>query len=159
MNATLSSRLGPVFVLAFFAGAAPAQEKVFPKAALDVLKKAEQFEIYSLDGDGKAFRGYAVLGKADVKDEKTRQKIVAALVKGVEDVKKNVTSAARYPRFGLRATADKITVDLIFEFNAEWYEYWIGDKHYFQRPTTAVAEPIFEEILREAKVPLAKKRP
>src|SRR5262245_37894829 len=86
--------------LAAFAGAAAAQEKL-PKAALDILQKAEAFEVYSLAGDAvkDEFHGYKVLGKTTVKDAKTREKVAAAIAKGVEDGNNNkFMGAARNPR-------------------------------------------------------------
>ena len=74
-------------LLGVWTGAAGAQEGL-PKEALAILQNAKEIEVLSLDPrvrDAKGFHNYKVIGKTAVKDEATRKKVVAALVKAVNE--------------------------------------------------------------------------
>src|SRR5262249_37765355 len=68
----------------------PAKDNKLPPEVVDILSKAEQIELLSLDpkseGDKSkdAFHEYKVLGKTAVKDAEARKKLIESLTKGME---------------------------------------------------------------------------
>ena len=118
MQLALAAILGLTVV-----SSAEGKKNELPADARAILEKAESFELYSLDPDpaGKKrkakgeLHGWWVLGKTIVKEADARQKIRAALLKGVAD-----STGRRHecfePRHGLKASRGSKTVDLVICF-------------------------------------------
>ena len=156
-----------VLTLAFLGSASADDAKnQFPESVQAVLDKADQIEVLSLDPwiardkIKNDFHGTEVLGKTVLKDAEARTKLVAALTKGVKDKKGEVATAAFYPRYAIRATQGKKTVDLLISLDDSVVLVYVGDAEAPAAPdvfTTKSARPLLDAILRDAKVPQASK--
>jgi hypothetical protein len=137
------------------------EDSKFPQAYRDVLEKADQFELLSLNPEPQQekskddFHGWKVLGKTTVKDEATRKKLIAAFKKGVAD---NDGRAAKCfnPRHGIRASHDGKTADFVICFECLQVSAFMGDKQ-SNFLTTESPASAFNEALKDAKVPLSNK--
>lgn len=140
---------------------AAARDNKLPDAAKSLLDKAEQIELFSLDPSREEekpkveFHGWKVLGSTIIKD-KVKTKALEAVYAGI---KESDGTAARcfIPRHGIRAQLDKKTVDLVICFECYQIQVFIDD----ERPPTVLTarspEPTLDQILKDAKVPLAPK--
>jgi hypothetical protein len=142
-----------------------AADNKLPDKAKAILDKAKSYELYSLDpgkGDDEmvkdGFHGYKVLGKSTVKDDKARDKLRTALVKGIKDSKGEIAKCFN-PRHGIRATHDGQSVDLLicFECLQIYVYYGKGDKREANVLTTRSPQPTFDKILKDAGVKLPEK--
>jgi hypothetical protein len=142
------------------ARAADEKNKI-PDAAKAILEKADEFELYSLDPDRTkekpkdAFHGWKVLGKTAIKDKKDRERVLAAVFKGVADSDGSV-AACFNPRHGIRAVKGETTVELVICFECLSLEIWQGEK----RSTALTAhtpQPALDKVLKDAGVTLPKR--
>jgi hypothetical protein len=144
--------------------AQPAQPNL-PDRAKAILDKASAFELYSLDPDEEKnprdkparLRGWKVLGKTTVKTPgDAGKKLLAALEKALD---KGGGAKCFDPRHAIHAEYEGKTVDLLICFECEWvYVYFDGKKEAAAKLTIDRAiQPVFDNVLREAKIPLAKK--
>jgi hypothetical protein len=152
-----------VFFLLGVAGVAADEKNKLPNEARAILERAEQFELLSLEPkkDDKApkdaFHGWKVLGRTAVKDAESRKKLVAALLKGVEDASEKDAARCFIPRHGIRATHAGKTADFVICFECSYVEVLVGGKKLegaFVKPSP---QPTFDKVLRDAKIPLSKK--
>ena len=131
-----------------------------PEEARNVLEKAGQWEVLSLDpvqpkekpADG--FHGYKVLGKTTVKGD-VQKELVAALLKGMEgDIK---PAKCFDPRHGIRATHEGKTVELVICFQCAQFNVYVGadgeGKHLL---IGKGPEPALDKVLKDAGIPKAK---
>lgn len=136
-----------------------AEEKGLPEAALAILDKAEQLEVWSLDpverGAKDDFHGWKVLGKTSVKNADTGKPLMSALKKGIAD-SDGIAAACFNPRHGVRAIVDGKTVDLVICFECFSLQVFEGDKKHSVL-TTRSPQASFDQVLRDAKVPLPSK--
>jgi hypothetical protein len=132
-----------------------------PKDVRAVLDKADRFELLSLDPTRQKekpkddFRGWKVLGRTEVKDAETRKKLVAALYKGIADSDGTV-AACFNPRHGIRATHDGKTVELVICYECLSMQAHLGETR-SSALTTRSPQKTFDQVLRDAKVPLPPK--
>jgi hypothetical protein len=152
-----------LLTLAVAAGArADKKENKIPDDLRSMLEKADQFELLSLDPRPQQekpkddFHGWKVLGKTTVKDADVRQKLVAALKKGVAE-NTGIVAACFNPRHGIRVTVDGKTADFVICFECYQVQVFVGDKKGDGFLTTNSPQPTFDGVLRDAKVPLAEK--
>ena len=142
-------------------GPAPAQRKDrLPAAVKDVLNKAEQLELYSLepgnankDDKPETLHGWKVLGKTTVKDARARKELIEAAGKP----SRKGGAKCFEPRHAIRATHAGKTVDLVICFECSWVYVYEGDKETAKLTVDRKEQPAFDRVLREAKVPLPKK--
>jgi hypothetical protein len=143
------------------AGCAARGDKL-PAQARDALTKANRFELFSLDPNqkrekpGEGFHGWEVLGTTAVEDAGIRQKIVAALEKGVQE-NQGVAAECFNPRHGIRATRGDQTTDFVICFECLQVEVYVGDKRTNSFLVSRSPQPLFDKILRDAGVPLPAK--
>jgi|GEM_PF-1129113 len=139
----------------------PVGDKV-PEHLLTLLEKADQFELLSLNPERSKekaaddFHGYKVLGKTTVKDAEVRKKLVAALKKGVED-NDGAAAGCFNPRHGIRVTRDGKTADFVICFECVFMKVYLGDKLEKGLRTTSSPKDTFDDVLKEAKIPLPEK--
>ena len=170
MKALFSIFLAIGMVLAWGPSSGSEEEKSKNRLApevLEILKKADHFELFSCDPEfrenkdkGKednGFHGFKVLGGIPIKSEKQRQMLVEALVAGMAE--KNIMPAKCFiPRHGIRASAGKKQVDLVICFECSQLDvYLIPDDT--QRKRLLIGRSpagVFNKVLREAKIPMAK---
>lgn len=128
-----------------------------PAAVVTALEKAEQLEVYSLDGERDVkdgWHGAKVLGQTTVKG-KAVQEVGALIKKGVAEG--DGGAKCFVPRHGVRIVHDKKTYDLVICFECHWvyvHTEGAGDPKPFV--TSAAAEKALNKILTDAKVPLDK---
>lgn len=159
----------------FLGGAMAGEERrnAMPAEAQAILEKATPYELLSLEPSGsdddedkdkkvEKFHGWRVLGKTAVKEADARKTVLTALVKGMAE---NDGSAAKCfnPRHGLRAVHDKKTVDLVICFECLQVEVYVDGKQVHPAGargpflTSESPQPTLDMLLKDAKVPLARK--
>jgi hypothetical protein len=162
MKAAVS--LLPVFLALLGAGGESRAEvkRQISAEAREILNKAKTIELYSLGPElqdagskdkGPTLHDWRVLGKTTVKDAKTRGALMAAFKKtpGTKGAK------CFEPRHAVRATHGGKTIDLIICFECSWIYVYEGDTHTTILVVPSKGQPVFDKVLRAAKVPLPKK--
>jgi hypothetical protein len=94
-----------------------AKEKPLPDKAWDVLRGAEEIDVFQLDPTGpEVFVGeWKYLGKCTAKGPGTRAEIIRALEEGVKKADKKKDGKFE-PRYGVRATSGNTTVEMVIDF-------------------------------------------
>jgi hypothetical protein len=139
-----------------------AGERAPSRPAKAILDKADQLELYSLEPDEKeaaanpdgGFHGWKILGRTTVKDAEQREKLLAALYKGLKDSKGEMAKCFN-PRHGIRATAGGKSVDAVICFECLQVVYYVGGRQ-TKDTLTEAPQRVFDEVLKEAKVPLPR---
>jgi hypothetical protein len=151
----------PVALVIGFSAQVAGQEKKIPDQARAILENASQFELLSI-GHGPSpknptddFHGWPVIGKTTIKDPNTRNRLVAALEKGVEENKGDSMKCFN-PRHGIRATRDGITADFVVCFECFQVMVYVAGEQEQRFLITASPAPVFNQTLQHAKVPLAR---
>jgi hypothetical protein len=151
----------PVALVIGLSAQVAAQDNKIPDQAREILEKASQFELLSI-GHGPStkkpaedFHGWPVIGKTTVEDSNTRNRLVYALEKGVEENKGDSMKCFN-PRHGIRGAHGGKTADFVICFECfQVVVYVTGEKE--QRfLITASPAPVFNQTLQHAKVPLAR---
>src|SRR5262245_8032731 len=108
------------------------KKQQLPKSAGSILKKADRFELYSLDPNatklkpGQSFHGWKGLGKTLIKGKKVQEKIMSALARGIAEQRGAIADCFK-PRHGIRAVRKKEKVDLVICFEC-FQVLVLGDK-------------------------------
>ena len=151
----------PVAVVIGLSAQVTAQDNKIPDQAREILEKASQFELLSI-GHGPStkkpaedFRGWTVIGKTTVEDPDTRNRLVAALEKGVEENKGDSMKCFN-PRHGIRVTHDGKTADFVICFECFQVMVYVAGEREQRFLITASPAPVFNQTLQHAKVPLAR---
>jgi hypothetical protein len=138
-------------------------EGKIPAAVKTILEKADAYELFSLDPGSReekpkdTFQDWKVLGKTRVDKAETRKQLVAALEKGITDNPDSVANCFE-PRHGIRATHQGKTVDLVICFRCAQIQVFLDGKRVEPDILTwKTQEPVFDQVLKDAKVPLAPK--
>jgi hypothetical protein len=142
-----------------------------PQDEVRQLEKATSFELYSLEpmadpdthepdydpnGPGERLHGWRILGKTAVRDEPTRRKLIDALKEGME--RDGVGAKCFDPRHAIRRMAGGQPVDLLICFECGNVALFRGETRVGGYPNVARSvQSVFDEVLKEAGVPLAKK--
>src|SRR5262245_4244391 len=151
----------PVALVIGLSAQVAAQDNKIPDQAREILENASQFELLSI-GHGPSpknptddFHGWPVIRKTKVEDSNTRNRLVSALEKGVEENKGDSMKCFN-PRHGIRANHNGMTADFVICFECfQVMVYVTGEKE--QRfLITASPAPVFNQTLQHAKVPLAR---
>jgi hypothetical protein len=138
------------------------KENKIPEKLRALLEKAEKFELLSLSPDDReekpkdAFHGWRVLGRTTVKDAEIRKKLVAAFEKGVAE-NKGIVAKCFNPRHGIRLTVADETADFVICFECYQVKAFIGDKQAEGFLVTDSPKGVFDDVLKEANVPLPAK--
>ena len=138
------------------------EENKIPDHLQTILENAEQFDLLSLDPkDSKEkpknnFHGWRVLGKTTVRDAETRKKLLAAFKKGVAENKGEVARCFN-PRHGIRVTHDGKILDFVICFECYQVHAFAGDKQDKSFLVTDSPQATFDNVLKEANVPMAEK--
>jgi hypothetical protein len=137
--------------------APPGIEKGIPAAAKTILEQADEFELFSLDprpprkpAKG-TFHGYKILGSTEVQDTSTRRRLVTALERGIAE-NEGIMMACFNPRHGIHVTRAKEHADFVICFECDQIQ--ISGAASGEVLTTGSPQPIFNQVLRDAKVPL-----
>lgn len=129
-----------------------------PGVASVALDTAEQYELLSLDPERAdapspdLFHDYRVLGKTVITDRATRARLDKALRGGVKRAFSRVRCFS--PRHGIRVTTGGQTTDIVICFECAQVQVWNGSQRIADWDTGASPQPVFDNVLREANVPL-----
>lgn len=133
-------------------------ENKLPDDMAKALEKADEIEIYSLNGElnhPDGWHGAKVLGKTTLTKAADRKTVVAAIKKGIEEG----TRGARcfIPRHGLRVTYQGTTYDFLICFECHWVYIYTNPS---DKPLVLLIgespEKAFNKILTAAQIELAK---
>lgn len=162
------ARRVPVLVLCvalvpLWAGCLSTAGGKFPKPVAEALAAPDELVLYSLepgkfgdkDGAPNTFHGHTILGRTEVTDAKTQKRLVDALKRGVSDHDGSV-AACFIPHHGLRVRKGDQVIDLVVCFKcAQVNVYENGTRGEGVLISTS-PRATFNEVLKQAKVPLSK---
>ena len=139
-----------------------AAEKELPQQAKAILSKVSEFTLYSLEPHEKAdktnsLHGEKVLGKTMVKDAAVRKQLLSTLEKSIAKPEKGGAKCF-WPRHAIRATHEGKTVDVPICFECGWVYVYLDNEDAIRIQMDTAGQEPFDDVLRKAKVPLAKKR-
>jgi hypothetical protein len=105
---------------------------------------------------GEVLYGYPVLGKVEVSDPARRREVIAAIKSAVRD-KSAVQAKCFDPRHAIRVVKGNETIELVICFSCHNYDgYRQGVRVTKLTPSiSGSAQPLIDQTLREAGVPLA----
>lgn len=153
-----------VALLPLWAGCLSMAESKLPKTVAEALAAPDEFILYSLepgkpgakdDADAKTFHGHTILGQTEVMDAKTQKKLVDAFHRGVSDHDGSV-AACFIPHHGVRVRKGKQVVDLVVCFKCAQVNVYENDKKSEGVLISTAPRATFNEVLKQAKVPLSK---
>lgn len=138
-----------------------------PDDAAGQLWLAGSFDLYSLEPrydpawPGEQFHGWRSLGKITVSDGTTRRKLLRALRKALREG--GYSAKCFDPRHGIEWTRNGKSSYLLICFQCSNAEFirdgeWVGKRPGDYLPIARDIEPIFDEVLARADIPLAKKK-
>jgi hypothetical protein len=134
---------------------------------LAVLDSPDRVTLYSIRGDafrftrkkhpGEEFRGFPVLGRNEINDERKCRALAAALKQGINSAPGDVY-ACFWPRHALRVTSGGRTIDFLICFECEWV-YVYDESSEKRLHVSKGSQPIFDQSLLDAGLKLAKDVP
>jgi hypothetical protein len=138
--------------------------KRLPRVAVDALEEADRYELLSLDPERQSvqptsspsdlFHGWRVLGRVVLTDSATRHRLNDALRGGAESIL-SPPAMCFNPRHGIRVTRDGRTTDFLICFECEQVQVRVGDQLVADWLTDSSPQPVFDQVLQQAGVPLA----
>lgn len=141
----------------------PGCSKPIPDDAGLAIENATEFELFSLDpfpkkrADRKRnFRRWSVLGSTVIKDQETRERLIAEFKTAVADHRGGAAKCFN-PRHGIRTVHDGSTHEFVvcFEcFQVQWYVDGVETSGFLISDSPQAS---FDSILENAKIPLAEK--
>ena len=130
--------------------------RTIPAHVQEVLSRAAELELFSLDPNwaqkpkGEHLRGWRILGRTRVENPATRDRLITALERGVQEYSGTAAKCFN-PRHGIRASYAGATVEMVlcFEcFQAEVYPLPESQFHRFL--VSSSPQPLFDSVLRDA---------
>ena len=103
---------------------------------------------------GTTFHGYPVLGEGTL-DSSSKGEVLDALVEGIADGPRNGAKCF-IPRHGVRITGAEGTVEHVICFECFWVRTYEGEGQPVRRTIAKSPRAVFNRVLRNAGVPLAK---
>ena len=126
-------------------------------------EKTDQCELLSLEPLGYdpeelpgRFHGWKVLGRMPVDDDK-KQQLLEELQKVIDKSTPKVAKACFFPRHGIHAVRGDQIVDILICFECYRVQYFVNAKFHSEFLTSESPQSLFDQVLQEAGVPLAKK--
>ena len=126
-----------------------------PAAVVTLLEQADQFELLSLNPKFDmrpfkgSFHGYKVLAKTGVKDTKTRQRLISALLQGMRENSGNL-AACFNPRHGIRAIHKGSHADLVICFECLQFHLFGNAQGEFL--VSRSPQSVFDAVLKAADI-------
>ena len=133
-----------------------------PKATLSAMQHADRFELLSLEPDHAEspppghFHRWKTLGQTVISDVATQKKLTDALRAGARE-NSGMAAACFNPRHGIRVVSAGRTFDLVICFECLSVMTYDGDQRTEGFLVSRSPQPLFDEVLRAAGVPLATK--
>jgi hypothetical protein len=147
------------------AGCSGQKASKLPSAAKSILENADQIELLSIDpghperdepppnGD---YYSWKVLGRTTIEDSDTRNSIVSAVERGIEE--EGMPAKCFDPRHAIHASHKGKTVDLLICFQCKQILVYLdGERQDPYLLTSSSPEPVLDKVLTQANVPLAEK--
>ena len=133
-----------------------------PATALAALEKAENFELISLEpsdqtSEGERFQGNLVLGRTTIHDVAVQQRLIEALKKGAAEGPW-IGDKCFNPRHNIRVYGDGKMVDLLICFECKQGEIFLNGGRVSGFQLSDSPQPVFDKVLQDAGIPLAKPR-
>ncbi len=138
------------------------QKFKMPEKTLAALEQAEKFELLSLypyPPEKKSptdFHGWKVLGRTQIKDKQTREQLIAAFKRSVEE-NDGYAAACFDPRHGIRVQYQGKTVDWVICCECAQVREYMDDDMQSGFLTSGSVKTVFNKVLREAGVELPTK--
>jgi hypothetical protein len=133
------------------------------RAALDLFKQADQFELLSLnpvfdpkhpETPAPKFHGWDVIGKTTITNSEVRTKLIAALRNAVADPPPGKVGCFN-PRHGIHAIHQGDAIDLVICFECEIALVYTNDEETSGFHITSPPRVTFNKTLLEAGISLA----
>jgi hypothetical protein len=134
-----------------------------PARAQAALEKSQNVELFSLDPSlprkqtKESFHDWAVLGKTTLNTEAGRKRLRTAFERAVRE-SSGAVAACFNPRHGIRVSYEKGTIDFIICFECLLVQIIEGDNYLPDVLVSDSGQIVFDGILRDAGIPLAKKK-
>jgi len=147
--------LGPMLAIGCGSERPP---RVLPLEQAAALEHGQHFELLSLEpmerpaeGDN-VFHKWKILGKSTLDDD-TRNTVAAAFKKGVAEG--GPVASCFMPRHGIHVEHEGHSYDFVICFECLWGEVYVdGVGEHGALPVSRSPQPIFDDVLRSAGVPL-----
>jgi hypothetical protein len=130
--------------------------------AIPDIADQDQLTLYSIDGKrfgpgknpdaAETFYEYPVLGHIDMIDGQQRRDLLAALRNGLNEGKQ--TAKCFWPRHGIRIVSHGKTTDYLICFECS-HVYIYSDVDVAVKPIERSHQAVFDELLKDASIPLA----
>ncbi len=131
-----------------------------PSSVAKALREADSFELLSLDPAHNRpdadFHGYKVLGRMQITDPATRRKLYDALQAGAS-WNPPVGMKCFDPRHAISVTTNGHNTYLLICFECLQVEVYAGEAPEMKFIVNRTPEPVFDQVLQDAGVPLAPK--
>lgn len=145
-------------------GSAVARDNEIPKEVREILDKATEFELYSIDparltekkDEKELFHGWKILGKTALKGDAVKT-VRKAVEKGVNDSDGSV-AACFNPRHGIRLVHEQKTYDIVICYECLSANVYRGEEKIGSFLTAHAPAKVLNKVLTDAKVTLAKDR-
>jgi hypothetical protein len=130
-----------------------------PPIAWRALKYAERFEFLSLnpkelwDQPNAGFHGFQELGRQEITESQVRKNLADALYTAVNDYH-GPAAGCFNPRHGIHLLYGGQTVDLVICFECYQVQCYVEGEYVNTFKTGRTAQPAFDQVLRDAGVPL-----
>lgn len=135
-----------------------------PDVARELLDKADEFTLYSLDPvfskekPKDDFHSWKVIGQMAIKDVETRKKVVASFDAAAAEYEGGALKCFN-PRHGIRVKRDGKVVDIVICFECKQFQMHVGDAKDEDAKgflITSTPEPFFSKLLRDAGIRIAE---
>lgn len=131
-----------------------------PSMAGRALENPSDFELLSIDPDrnnkvkGAGFRDWAILGKTQIDDRRTREKLVSAFEDGVGKSDGSVALCFN-PRHGMRFVHNGSTYEFLICFECSQVQWYIDGERQEDILIADSPKPVFDSVLKRFDLPLA----
>lgn len=129
---------------------------------LTALEQAEKFELLSLypyppaNKSPTDFHGWKVLGRTQINERQTREQLITAFRKSVEE-NDGYAASCFDPRHGIRVQYQGKTVDWVICCECAQVREYVDDRQQSGFLTSGSVKTLFNKVLREAGVELPTK--
>ena len=156
-----------VALMAWVSGCA--EEHDIPGPLLEVLQNGNQYELLSLDPTherglttnpattqaAERFHDYKILGRTSIEDAASRKQLNEALRAGAKE-NTGMVAMCFNPRHGIHVVRDGKSMDFVICFECMQVAVYENDKRIEGFLVTGSPQPIFDDVLTKAGVPLPK---
>ena len=131
-----------------------------PRAAWNALNDADQYEMLSLHPSlsKPEYHGHEILGQTIITDSATRERLNEAFQSGAR-ANDGTMMACFNPRHGIRVTHAGVTTDFVVCFECRQVQVWRGNQKVAFFLVSDSPQPVFDNVLKSAGVPLAPREP